>query len=280
MTTPIKILRKYRVHPAKRFGQCFLVDGNIIEKIVDAAEIAENDTVVEIGAGIGVMTRLLAQRARSVLALDIDSRMIEVLHAELAGYDNVTVTQCDILSYDFADIPANEPITIVGNIPYNISSQIFFHLLNFRHCISTMVLMFQREVGERIIARPGTKDYGILSVMAGLYTEARKVLAVTPSCFLPAPKVDSVVLKLTVRKPPLFPVTDEELFMAVVRAAFGKRRKTVENNLKHAPFIRHVAVSVKEVLNEVSIDGMRRGETLSTEEFVSLTNALYRRKNT
>ena len=279
MTTPIKILKKYRIHPAKRFGQCFLIDGNVMEKIVGAADIGENDTVVEIGAGIGVMTGMLAQRARFVQALDIDPRMIDVLNAELLRHDNVSVLQCDILNYNFNDITAHGLITIVGNIPYNISSQIFFHLLNFRKRISKMVLMFQKEVGERIIAQPGTKDYGIMSVVGGLYTEARKVTTVSPGCFTPPPKVESVVLKFAMRKAPLYPVADEDLFVAVVKTAFGKRRKTIMNNLKFSPVVQGMTADIGDVLNEVSIHGGRRGETLSTEEFVSLTNALYRRQN-
>ena len=277
MTTVRKILRDYNVLPRKRLGQSFLEDKNIISKIVYAADIKDNDTVVEIGAGLGVMTELLALQARKVIAIDIDPRMINILQERFKDRPKVSVIERDVLSYDFSsslDGDARGKIKIVGNIPYNISTQILFRLVEFRHQISSMVLLFQKEVVDRITASPGSKDYGIPSVIVSMYAHASREMNVPASCFYPQPTVTSSLIKIVMReKPPIEPV-DDEFFVRIVKVAFSKRRKTILNNLRSADLPGYSEEKLNLLLKEIDIDGRRRGETLSIAEFVRLSNAL------
>ncbi|HPL63613.1 MAG TPA: 16S rRNA (adenine(1518)-N(6)/adenine(1519)-N(6))-dimethyltransferase RsmA [Syntrophales bacterium] len=276
MTTPSELLKKYNVRPRKRLGQSFLVDGNVIGKIVRAADIRSGDTVVEIGAGIGFMTALLAERARRLTAIELDPDLVKVLREELRGCGNIEIVEGDILKYDFSRARSGGPsdgavkLKVIGNIPYNISTEVLFRLIDCRNMISAAVLMFQKEVGERITARPGTKQYGVLSVLAGMFLLPTRVMTVPRTCFFPVPDVDSVVLKLEVRNKPLVPLSDEGFFFQVVRTAFSKRRKTLYNNLK----MMTAAVPAAELLERIGIDPGRRGETLSIEEFGKLANAI------
>lgn len=276
MTTPSELLKRYNVRPRKRLGQSFLVDGNVIGKIVRAADIRSGDTVVEIGAGIGFMTALLAERARRLTAIELDPDLVKVLREELRGCGNIEIVEGDILKYDFSRARSGEPsdgavkLKVIGNIPYNISTEVLFRLIDCRNMISAAVLMFQKEVGERITARPGTKQYGVLSVLAGMFLLPTRVMTVPRTCFFPVPDVDSVVLKLEVRNKPLVPLSDEGFFFQVVRTAFSKRRKTLYNNLK----MMTAAVPAAELLEGIGIDPGRRGETLSIEEFGKLANAI------
>ena len=277
MTTVRKILRDYNVLPRKRLGQSFLEDKNIISKIVYAADIKDNDTVVEIGAGLGVMTELLALQARKVIAIDIDPRMINILQERFKDRPKVSVIERDVLSYDFSsslDGDARGKIKIVGNIPYNISTQILFRLVEFRHQISSMVLLFQKEVADRITASPGGKDYGIPSVIVSMYAHVSREMNVPASCFYPQPTVTSSLIKIVMReKPPIEPV-DDEFFVRIVKVAFSKRRKTILNNLRSADLPGYSEEKLNLLLKEIDIDGRRRGETLSIAEFVRLSNAL------
>ena len=268
MTSVRKLLARYAIHPRKRLGQSFLEDRNIIRRIVALAEPAGDETVVEIGAGLGSMTEELAKRAGRVIALEIDQRLVGVLRERFAGQDRVEVLQTDVLKYDFFSACPEGRIKVVGNIPYHISSPILFRLLDFRRSISLMILMFQKELADRITAPPGTKDYGIPSVLVARYTRAACELTVPPTCFYPVPDVVSSVLRITVRQEPN--LLDEALFAKIVRAAFAQRRKTLWNNLRHIGIPEEM---VGRMFAGSGIDRTRRAETLSVEEFSLLTTA-------
>ncbi len=257
-----------------------MIDSNITAKIVDNAGIGKSDTVVEIGAGPGMMTRLIADKAEKVVALEIDSRIVEVLRHEMADVPNVHIVETDVLDFDFSSVAKSEGdftprrIKVIGNIPYNISSQILFHLIEYRHVISSVTLMFQREVAERIMAPPGKKEYGILSVITVMYMLPSKVTTVPASCFYPKPRVESMVLSMDVRESPLCEACDYDIFRSVVRSAFAKRRKTLVNSLKESAFIRDLDIDITSILSDLEIDSTRRGETLSVEEFAALARAI------
>jgi 16S rRNA (adenine1518-N6/adenine1519-N6)-dimethyltransferase len=262
------MVAQYEIHPRKRLGQSFLEDMNIIRRIVALAEPARDETVVEIGAGLGSMTEELAKRAGRVIALEVDQRLVGVLRERFAGQDRVEVLQMDVLKYDFSSARPGGRIKVVGNIPYHISSPILFRLLDFRRSISLMILMFQKELADRIAAPPGTKDYGIPSVLVARYTKAMCELKVPPTCFYPVPDVVSSVLRITVRQEPN--LLDEALFVKIVRAAFAQRRKTLWNNLRHIGIPEEM---VDRIFAGSGIDRTRRAETLSVEEFSLLTTA-------
>jgi len=274
MSTPLKILKKYGIRPTRSLGQSFLIDNNITAKIVDSAGIEKNDTVVEVGAGPGMMTRCIADKAGEVIALEIDSRIVEVLRQELGALPNVHIVETDVLAFDFSSTAACRRIKVIGNIPYNISSQILFRLIEYRQAIASVTLMFQREVAERIMAPPGSKGYGILSVITMMYMLPSKVMTVPASCFYPKPKVESMVLTMDVRERPLCEGCDYEIFRKVVRSAFAKRRKTLINSLKESAFIRDLDINLAVILGDLGIDATRRGETLSVEEFGRLSRAI------
>lgn len=263
-----KMVAQYEIHPRKRLGQSFLEDRNIIRRIVALAEPAGDETVVEIGAGLGSMTEELAKRAGRVIALEVDQRLVGVLRERFAGQDRVEVLQTDVLKYDFSSACPGGRIKVVGNIPYHISSPILFRLLDFRRSISLIILMFQKELADRITAPPGTKDYGIPSVLVARYTRATCELTVPPTCFYPVPDVVSSVLRITVRQEPN--LLDEALFAKIVRAAFAQRRKTLWNNLRQIGIPEEM---VDRMFAGSGIDRTRRAETLSVEEFSLLTTA-------
>jgi 16S rRNA (adenine1518-N6/adenine1519-N6)-dimethyltransferase len=263
-----KMLARYDIHPRKRLGQSFLEDLNIIRRIVALAEPAGDETIVEIGAGLGFMTEELAKRAGRVIAIEVDPRLAAILRERFTGQDRVEVVQMDVLKYDFSSACPGGRIKVVGNIPYHISSPILFRLLDFRRSISSMILMFQKELADRITAPPGTKDYGIPSVMVARYTMATCELTVPPTCFYPVPDVVSSVLRITIRQDAN--LHDEALFAKIVRAAFAQRRKTLWNNLRHIGLPEEM---VGMVFDRSGIDRTRRAETLSVEEFSLLTTA-------
>lgn len=275
MESPLKILKRHRIRPVKRLGQSFLVDNNITTRIVDISEIERDDTVVEIGAGLGAMTTMIAERAKKVIALEIDPKLVSVLNQELKEVSNVEIVHTDVLRYDFSSpLGGDGRIKVIGNIPYNVSSQILFRLLDFIDHISSATLMFQKEVGDRITAAPGTKQYGILSVILSMYAEISTIMTVPSSCFYPKPKVDSSVLKMDTRERPLVTLTDHGIFHETVKAAFSKRRKTLANNLKEMKTVRSLEMNVSSLLDKTGIDGTRRGETLTVEEFGRLAETI------
>ncbi len=277
MESPLKILKRHRIRPVKRLGQSFLVDNNIATRIVDASKIDSDDTVVEIGAGLGAMTSMIAESAKKVVAVEIDPKLITVLNEELKEISNVDIIHTDVLRYDFSlPLGGSGKIKVVGNIPYNVSSQILFRLVDFMDHISSATLMFQKEVADRITAAPGTKQYGILSVILSMYARLSTVMTVPSSCFYPKPKVDSSVLKIDMRESPLFTLTDHDIFVETVKAAFSKRRKTLANNLKEMHTVRSMEMDVFSLLDKAGIDGSRRGETLTVEEFGRLADTVSR----
>lgn len=275
MPNPRAILAKYQIRPLKRLGQSFLSDPNVIRKIVEVSDIRSDETVVEIGAGLGFMTALMAKRAEKVIALEIDKALIPVLREELKPQGNIEILHADALKFDFR-FHGEAALKVVGNIPYSISSQILFRLLEARDHISSMVLMFQKEVAERLVAAPGSKTYGILSVLVGIYTEPAIVFHVSPRCFYPRPKVESAVVRLDIRDKPLVDVRDDAFLLAVVRTAFSKRRKTLLNNLKASSRIGLRHETLLEVLHSLGIDPARRAETLAPEDFARLSNVFLR----
>lgn len=275
MESPLKILKRYHIHPVKRLGQSFLVDNNVTSRIVDSSEIGEGDTVVEIGAGLGAMTAMIAPRVKRVIALEIDPKLVEVLVCELAEVPNIEIIHTDVLRYDFSSpLQGGGKIKVIGNIPYNVSSQILFRMIEFREHVSSATLMLQREVADRITASPGTKQYGIPSVIVSMYAEVSRLMAVPATCFYPVPKVDSVVLNMEMRGGPLYPLGDYATFIETVKAAFSMRRKTLVNNLKGMDGTRPMGIDTPSLLAEARIDGRRRGETLTVEEFGRLSEII------
>jgi 16S rRNA (adenine1518-N6/adenine1519-N6)-dimethyltransferase len=279
MVTARELIRAYHVKPDKHLGQSFLEDKNIINKIVSLSDIRNDETIVEIGAGLGLMTNLLSEKSRKIIALEIDPRLVGVLKEELKGRSNVEVVHADVLEYDFSAAFSNDPpkhLKVIGNIPYNISSQILFRLINFRQYIGLMVLMFQKEVADRIMAQPGTKEYGILSVIVSMYAGVSREMNIPSSCFYPRPKVVSSLLKVIIREKSLVELVDHDFFLKIVKTAFSKRRKTLINNLKTADWLKEK--DVDRALKSANIDGQRRGETLSVIEFGVLSQALMKSK--
>jgi len=266
ITSVRKMLAQHDIHPRKRLGQSFLEDLNVIRRIVALAEPAEGETIVEIGAGLGFMTEELAKRAGRVIAIEVDPRLVSILRERFTGQHRVEVVQMDVLKYDFSSACPEGRIKVVGNIPYHISSPILFRLLDFRRSISSMILMFQKELADRIAAPPGTKEYGIPSVIVAKYTKAVCEMTVPPTCFYPVPDVVSSVLRIIVRQETNLP--DEALFANIVRAAFARRRKTLWNNLRRIGLPEEIA---DQVFVRSGIDRTRRAESLSVEEFSLLT---------
>ena len=278
MSSPKEIIRQYAIKPRKRMGQSFLMEQNVIRKIAALVNVTKNDVVVEIGAGIGVLTEDLAQNAAKLIAVELDDQLVEVLKDKLLKYNNVQIYSGDILKFDFGAIvrDGEQKIKVIGNVPYNISSPVLFHLLSFRKIIDSFVLMLQKEVIQRLVAPPGSKDYGVPSVILQMFASVEKVLDVPAGCFYPRPKVESSVIKGFFLERPLVELADEVFFIRLVRDAFAQRRKMLINNLKKSKLLEGISeLFLREVLKLAGIDGQRRGETLSVEEFGLLSNILY-----
>lgn len=265
------ILKRFNIHMSKKLGQNFLIDPNIVQDIVYAAAIEPGETVLEVGPGIGTLTQGLAEAKARVVAVELDSRLPEVLAHTLEGYDNVTVVNGDILKVDISELTGGQPFKVVANLPYYITTPIIMTLLERRLPVTRLVTMVQKEVALRMAAQPGGKDYGSLSVAVQYYTEPEIVAEVPPQSFIPSPAVDSVVICCKVRSQPAVAVNDEKLFFRVVKAAFSQRRKTLQNALKTMGVGKEI---IAEALDKSSIDGGRRGETLSLSEFADLTNSI------
>ena len=265
------ILKAFDLHASKRLGQNFLIHGGTVEAIVETADICPGDRVLEIGPGIGTLTQGLAEAGASVTAVELDKKLPAVLAETLSGYDRVRIVGGDILKTDIPALMGEEPFKVVANLPYYITTPILLTLLERRLPITRIVTMVQREVAERMIASPGGRDYGALSVAVQYYTEPRLAIEVSPRCFLPPPAVESAVMDCVVRKTPPVAVEDEKHFFHVVRAAFGQRRKTIGNALKSLGLPRDI---LQGALSKAGIDPLRRGETLSLSEFAALAGAL------
>ncbi|NUK32040.1 16S rRNA (adenine(1518)-N(6)/adenine(1519)-N(6))-dimethyltransferase RsmA [Parageobacillus sp. VR-IP] len=276
-----EILDQYGFSFKKSLGQNFLIDTNILRKIVDAAEISSETGAIEIGPGIGALTEQLARRAKKVVAFEIDQRLLPILADTLSPYGNVRIIHQDVLKADIHQVIADEftdvaDIMVVANLPYYVTTPIIMKLLTDRLPIRGMVVMLQKEVADRLAAKPGTKDYGSLSIAVQYYTEAAVVMTVPRTVFIPQPNVDSAVIRLIKRKQPPVAVNDEAFFFQVVRASFAQRRKTILNNLvNNLPNGRAMKEQIEISLANASIDPRRRGETLTMEEFAALSNVLH-----
>lgn len=265
------ILKAFGLHASKRLGQNFLIDPGVVRAIVLSAELEEGERVLEIGPGIGTLTQGLLEAGAEVTAVELDKRLPDVLAETLDGYEKFHLVQGDVLKVNLQEIMGGETFKVVANLPYYITTPIILELLEKKLPIKRLVTMVQREVAERMVAEPGGKDYGALSVAVQYYTEPEIILDVPPRCFMPAPAVDSVVIACQVREKPPVTVGDERLFFRVMRGAFGQRRKTLANALRGAGFDKE---AVAAALAQAGIDGGRRGETLSLEEFAALSRAL------
>jgi len=262
----LHILRAFGLHVSKRLGQNFLVDEGVVDAIVAAAGVRPGDAVLEIGPGIGTLTQGLLDAGAKVVAVELDQRLIGVLRETLAGYEDVRVVHGDILKINIPQQMAIAPYKVVANLPYYITTPILLLLLEQRLPVSVLVAMVQKEVAQRMVAAPGGKDYGALSVAVQYFTVPEIVLTVPPRSFIPAPAVESAVIRCTVRERPPVEVADEEAFFRVVKAAFAQRRKTLANALKAA------GIDAAAVLAAAGVDGGRRGETLALAEFAAGTN--------
>ena len=270
------ILKAFGLRMSKKLGQNFLIDARIVQGIVDAAEVKPGDRVLEIGPGIGTLTQGLAEAGADVTAVELDKKLPAVLKETLKAYDNVRIVPGDILKVNIPEIMGDAPFKVAANLPYYITTPILMTLLERRLPITHMVTMVQKEVAERMTAKPGSRIYGALSVAVQYYTEPQIVLDVPPRSFIPAPEVMSVVVSCRVRKEPAVAVQDEKLFFRVVKAAFGQRRKTLMNALKGGGFPKE---AVRDALEQSGIDPTRRGETLTLEEFGRLADAFAAEEN-
>ncbi len=272
-----KILKKHAVRPRRRFSQSFLKDDNVARKIVGAADLRGNDVVLEIGAGHGILTRLMAPRVKKLLAVEIDPYLIAVLEEEAGGRDNVVILNADILKLDLAALLAGyggEGKKIVGNIPYGISTEILFRLLTHRRLIASATLMVQKELAERLTAAPGTKAYGIPTVLLTMYARIGHLFDVPPPCFYPRPRVMSSLVSLTFRDRPLIELSDENHFSRLVKAAFAQRRKTLANNLRAASGLGCKQEDLEKAMEKWGLDGRIRAEMLAVETLGLLSNEL------
>ena len=264
------ICKRFDIKMSKKLGQNFLIKRGIVDEIVKAADLQEGEPVLEIGPGIGTLTQGLAQSGAHVTAIELDTRLLEVLDTTLAQYSNVTIVHGDVLKLDVPSIMHHEPFKVVANLPYYITTPIIMSLLESRLPIERLVVMVQKEVALRMVAKPGTKDYGARSVAVQYYTKPDIVLDVPPKSFLPAPAVTSSVIRCVLRDKPPVDVIDEKLFFRVVKAGFAQRRKTFANTMKTTGLSKD---RIEELLAKANIDGQRRGETFTLQEFADVANA-------
>lgn len=264
------ICKRFDIKMSKKLGQNFLIKRGIVDEIVHAAELMPGEPVLEVGPGIGTLTQGLAQSGADVTAIELDRRLLDVLDTTLASYDNVRIVHGDVLKLDVPTIMNHKPFKVVANLPYYITTPIIMSLLESKLPIERLVVMVQKEVALRMVAKPGTKDYGALSVAVQYYTEPDIVLDVPPKSFLPAPAVTSSVIRCVLRDKPPVDVIDEKLFFRVVKAGFAQRRKTFANTMKTTGLSKD---RIEELLAKANIDGQRRGETFTLQEFADVANA-------
>ncbi len=273
----IAILNKYGFNFQKKFGQNFLIDTHVLEKIIRAADITKDDCVLEIGPGIGTMTQYLCENAGKVIAVEIDKNLIPILTEDtLAVYDNVKVINSDVLKLDLKKLAEEEnggrPIKVVANLPYYITTPIIMGLFEAGVPLASITVMVQKEVADRMQAGPGSKDYGALSLAVQYYAEPYIAANVPPNCFMPRPNVGSAVIRLTLHEKPPIEVTDEKLLFKLIRASFAQRRKTLVNGLTNSPELSFSKEEVAKVLEECGYSPTIRGEALTLAEFAKLAN--------
>ena len=279
----IAVLQKYKFNFQKKFGQNFLIDTHVLDKIIDAAGITEEDFVLEIGPGIGTMTQYLCENAREVVAVEIDKNLIPILEDTLSDYRNVTVINQDILKLD---IPAlakekndGKPIKVVANLPYYITTPIIMGLFEKNVPVDSITVMVQKEVADRMQVGPGTKDYGALSLAVQYYAKPEIVANVPPNCFMPRPKVGSAVIKLTRYEKPPVEVHDERLMFRLIRASFNQRRKTLVNGIKNSGDFSLGKEEIENIFEKCGLPLNIRGEALTLEQFAMLANCISEEKN-
>ena len=277
----IEILKKYNFNFQKRFGQNFLIDSNILAKIVESAEVTKEDFVLEIGPGIGTMTQYLAESAREVVAVEIDKSLIPILGDTLSSYDNVTVINEDILKVDIERLVQEKnqgkPIKVVANLPYYITTPIIMGLFESHVPLKSITIMVQKEVADRMQVGPGTKDYGALSLAVQYYARPEVIAYVSPACFIPKPNVGSAVIRLDRYEKPPVETEDEAFLFAVIKAAFNQRRKTLATGLANARELGITRQQAEEALLQMELSPSIRGEALTLREFADLSNILYRK---
>ena len=264
------ICKRFDIKMSKKLGQNFLIKRGIVDEIVHAAELTPGEPVLEVGPGIGTLKQGLSQSGADEKDIELDRRLLEVLDTTLASYDNVRIVHGDVLKLDVPTIMNHKPFKVVANLPYYITTPIIMSLLESKLPIERLVVMVQKEVALRMVAKPGTKDYGALSVAVQYYTEPDIVLDVPPKSFLPAPAVTSSVIRCVLRDKPPVDVIDEKLFFRVVKAGFAQRRKTFSNTMKTTGLSKD---RIEELLAKANIDGQRRGETFTLQEFADVANA-------
>ena len=278
----IEVLQKYNFSFQKKFGQNFLIDTHVLDKIIQSANITKDDMVLEIGPGIGTMTQYLAQAAGKVIAVEIDKNLIPILEDTLSGYDNVRVINEDVLKLDLKKLADEEnngkPVKVVANLPYYITTPIIMGLFENEVPVESITVMVQKEVADRMQVGPGTKDYGALSLAVQYYAEPYIVANVPPNCFMPRPNVGSAVIRLTSHKKPVA-VKNEKLMFDIIRASFNQRRKTLVNGLYNVGGLNKSKEELAAVLESIGLAANVRGETLTLEQFAALSDALSKSAN-
>nr|WP_330393135.1 16S rRNA (adenine(1518)-N(6)/adenine(1519)-N(6))-dimethyltransferase RsmA [Anaerostipes sp. 992a] len=274
----IEIIKKYDFAFQKKYGQNFLIDAHVLDKIIAAADVGPEDFVLEIGPGIGTMTQYLAEHAREVAAVEIDTHLIPILEDTLQDYDNVTIINEDILKLDMNALAQEKnqgrPIKVVANLPYYITTPIIMGLFESGVPVENITVMVQKEVADRMQVGPGTKDYGALSLAVQYYAEPYLVANVPPNCFMPRPKVGSAVIRLTRHKEKPVQVKDENFMFRLIRASFNQRRKTLQNGLNNCAELAVTKAQVVEALEKMGLPATVRGEKLTLEQFAQLSDLL------
>lgn len=271
-----EVLRKHDFHFKKKYGQNFLIKPDLLHDIVDGAEVTDEDTVVEIGPGVGSLTRVLADRAKQVYAIEVDEKLIPILDETMAGYDNVTIINEDVLKTDLTDIFAQGRVKVVANLPYYITTPIILGLLEKDLDFWSITVMVQKEVAERMQAQPGTKDYGALTLAVGYYTDPQILFLVSPDSFVPQPKVGSAVISLKKKELTEQQRSDAKDIFTVVRAAFNQRRKSMVNALSNAGVLGRTKDEITEAVQAAGFDTNVRAEALTPDDFIRLTECLKR----
>ena len=278
----IEIIQKYEFAFQKKFGQNFLIDTHVLEKIIAAAGVTEDDCVLEIGPGIGTMTQYLAEHARSVVAVEIDKNLIPILQETLKEYENITVINDDILKVDINKLTeeynGGRPIKVVANLPYYITTPIIMGLFEGGVPIDNITVMVQKEVAERMQVGPGSKDYGALSLAVQYYADAYIVANVPPNCFIPRPGVGSAVIRLTRHKEPPVEVDDPKLMFKLIRASFNQRRKTLQNGLNNSPELPFAKDEIADAIESLGVTPQIRGEALTLKQFADVSNYFTRNR--
>lgn len=273
----LEVVKKYGFRFTKSLGQNFLIDNSVLTDIIEGAEIDSEDTIIEIGPGVGTLTRELLRRAKEVYAIELDTSLIPILNEELKEFDNFRLINEDALKVDYNKIIRdNKPVKLVANLPYYVTTPIISKLLLNGYKFKSLTIMIQKEVAERIASEPDCKEYGSLSILIQYFCNVSIIRKVSQQCFVPKPKVESIVLKLDRLDEPRVKVKDEKLFFAVVRSAFNMRRKTLWNALKS---LKIDSASMESAFNDAGIDSKRRGETLSIEEFGKLSDSINNIRN-